>query len=341
MNIRLVGIDLAKNIFQVCGVNQAGKVKFNKKVSRQKLREAIGQMEPTTIAMEACYSANYWGREFEKLGHKVQLIPAQHVKPFVRGNKNDANDAVAITEAATRPNIRYVPVKTLEQQDIQMLHRIRDRHVGNRTALTNQMRGQLSEYGVIMPKSWRKMQEKLPFVLEDAENQLTCLARECTAIQYEELQSLNKKIASDEKRLKAYLRDNEDYHRLLEIPGFGPIVSSAFVAAIGQAKQFKSARDMAVWMGLTPRQIASGDRSRLVGITKRGNRSLRTMITHGARAVVSRCEHKIDALSIWIKKLIERRGRNKAIVALAHKLVRFAWVVLNRKEHYKAPLLAS
>jgi len=341
MNSKIIGVDLAKNVFQLCGVNQAGKVQFNKKVSRAKLRQAICQLETTTIAMEACYSAHYWGREFEKLGHKVHLIPAQHVKPFVRGNKNDSNDAVAITEAARRPNIRFVPIKTIDQQDIQMLHRIRDRHVSNRTALVNQIRGQLSEYGIIMPKGWRKMKDELPLAIEDATNQLSVLGRQCMALQYEELLSLNEKIATVEKSLKIHLKDNEDYHRLLEIPGFGPIVASAFVAALGQAKPFENARQMAAWMGLTPRQIASGDKSILVGTTKRGNRSLRTMIIHGARAVVSRCEAKTDALSLWIKKLIERRGRNKAIVALAHKLVRFAWVILNRGEHYKAPQFAD
>lgn len=341
MKNKLIGIDLAKNVFQICGVNQAGKVQFNKKVKRAKLRAFVSQLEPTTIAMEACYSAHYWGREFEQMGHQVKLVPAQHVTPFVRGNKNDANDVVGITEAAVRPNIWFVPIKTINQQDIQMIHRIRERHVADRTALVNQIRGQLSDYGIIMPKGWRKMKDKLPLILEDAENQLTPIGRECVASQYEELRTINEMIAADEKRLKMYLKDNEDYNRLLEIPGFGPIVASAFVAAIGQAKQFRNARHMAAWLGITPRQMASGDKSVMLGITKRGSRSLRTMIIHGARAVVSNCEHKTDALSLWIKKLIERRGKNKAIVALAHKLTRFAWVILNRQEHYQAPVLST
>ena len=185
------------------------------------------------------------------------------------------------------------------------------------------------------------MKDKLPLILEDAENQLTPIGRECVPSQYEELRTINEMIAADEKRLKMYLKDNEDYNRLLEIPGFGPIVASAFVAAIGQAKQFRNARHMAAWLGITPRQMASGDKSVMLGITKRGSRSLRTMIIHGARAVVSNCEHKTDALSLWIKKLIERRGKNKAIVALAHKLTRFAWVILNRQEHYRAPVLST
>ena len=341
MKNKLIGIDLAKNVFQICGVNQAGKVQFNKKVKRAKLRAFVAQLEPTTIAMEACYSAHYWSREFEQMGHQVKLVPAQHVTPFVRGNKNDANDVVGITEAAVRPNIWFVPIKTINQQDIQMIHRIRERHVADRTALVNQIRGQLSDYGIIMPKGWRKMKEKLPLILEDAENQLTPIGRECVASQYEELRTINEMIAADEKRLKMYLKHNEDYNRLLEIPGFGPIVASAFVAAIGQAKQFRNARHMAAWLGITPRQMASGDKSVMLGITKRGSRSLRTMIIHGARAVVSNCEHKTDALSLWIKKLIERRGKNKAIVALAHKLTRFAWVILNRQEHYRAPVLST
>ena len=335
----LTGIDLAKNVFQVCAVNQTGKVISNKKVTRAKLRQTISQLEPTTIAMESCYSAHYWGREFEQMGHKVNLIPAQHVKPFVQGNKNDANDAIAITEAAVRPRIRFVPIKTIEQQDIQMLHRIRQRHVDDRTALVNQMRGLLSEYGIVMAKSWRRLKMELPTVLEDAENQLTPLGRECMHSLYEELNASNEKVAIDEKRLKTNLKDNEDYNRLLEVPGFGLITASALVSMVGSAQQFRTARDMAAWLGITPRQIASGEKSVMTGITKRGSRSLRTMIIHGARAVVTHAHKKTDKLSLWIQALIERRGRNKAIVALAHKLTRFAWVILNRKECYKPPEL--
>ncbi len=335
MNIKRVSIDLAKNVFQVCTFSETGKIHTNQKVSRTQLSRVIQQIEPTIIAMETCYSANYWGRRFQDMGHTVNLIPAQHVKPFVRGNKTDNNDAIAIAEASLRPNMRFVPVKSLHQQDIQIQHRIRQRHVSERTALVNQMRGILAEYGVIVSKGWRKLQQQLPDILEDGENELTPIARENIAELAEELRTHCKWIDGDNFRLKLMMEDNEDYQRLLGAPGFGPIVASATIAAIGNGAQFKSGRQMAAWLGLTPRAEASGERSVMKGITKRGNRYLRTLFIHGARAIVTWCEKKDDPMSLWIKQLIARRGKQKAIVAVAHKMARYAWVILNRKEHYK------
>lgn len=337
MNDRLVSVDLAKNSFQVCTYSKSGEIVSNRKIKRRVLREAIAQIEPTQIVMEACYSANYWGRAFESLGHTVKLIPAQHVKPFVRGNKTDANDAVAIAEASLRPRLRFVPVKTLLQQDMQMVHRIRQRHVGERTAVVNQMRGLLSEYGVIVGKGWRKLREQLPRILEDGENELTGVARAQIARLQEELAALCDWIEEDNRRLEQMLESNEDYHRLMGAPGFGPVLSSAVIASVGNAAQFATAREMAVWVGLTPRAEASGDRSVLKGISKRGDRYLRTLFIHGARAVVNRCRTKTDPLSLWLQPLIARRGRHKAIVALAHKMARFAWAMLRRQQAYRAP----
>lgn len=337
MNSNLISIDLAKNVFQVCVFNQNGKVVSNKKVKRQALRETLQQQPPSTVVMEACYSAHYWGRELEKMGHQVKLIPAQHVKPFVRGNKNDANDAVAIAEASQRPKIRFVPVKTVEQQDIQMIHRVRQRHVEARTALVNQIRGLLSEYGIVVEIGWRKLKAQLPLITEDAENGLSPLAREGMALLYEELVEAGRLVEEDDRRLVAHLQDNEDYQHLLAAPGFGPILSSAAVASIGNGAQFASGRELAAWIGLTPLGVASGDKSTLRGISKRGNRYLRTLFIHGARAIVNWCEKKSDPLNEWIKALMARRGRHKAIVALAHKMARFAWVMLSRKEPYRAP----
>jgi transposase len=338
MNDRLVSVDLAKNSFQLCIYSKSGKILSNRKIKRAALREAIAQIEPTQIVMEACYSANYWGRAFQSLGHTVQLIPAQHVKPFVRGNKTDANDAVAIAEASLRPRLRFVPVKTLLQQDIQLLHRVRERHVGERTALVNQIRGLLSEYGVVVSKGWRKLREQLPLILEDGDNELTVVGRAQIARLQEELTTLCGWIEEDNRRLEQMLEPNEDYHRLRGAPGFGPVLSSAVIAGVGNAAQFGSAREMAAWLGLTPRAEASGDRSVLKGISKRGNRYLRTLFIHGARAVVNWCSAKSDPLSLWLQKLIARRGRHKTIVAMAHKMARFAWAMLRKQQAYRAPV---
>lgn len=337
MNSKRVSIDLAKNVFQVCTYNERGKILSNKKVKRKALSQIIQQIEPTRIAMETCYSANYWGRVFQAMGHEVNLIPAQHVKPFVRGNKNDSNDAVAIAEASLRPNIRFVPVKTILQQDIQARHRIRQRHVTERTALVNQIRGLLSEYGVIVSKGWRKLRQQLPLILEDAENELSPIGRESIAQLYDELAITSQWIEEDNRRLANILEGNEDYQRLLGAPGFGPIVASATIAAIGNGAQFSSGRQMAAWLGLTPRSEASGDRSTMKGISKRGNRYLRTLFIHGARAIVTWSPKKSDPLNLWIRQLVARRGQHKAAVAVAHKMARFAWVILNRKEGYKVP----
>jgi transposase len=230
-----------------------------------------------------------------------------------------------------------VPVKTLHQQDIQILHRIRQRHVGERTALVNQIRGLLSEYGVIVSKGWRKLREQLPLILEDGENELTPLGRQEIARLQEELNLLSQWIEQDKQRLVLSVEKDECYQRLLGAPGFGPILSSAVIAGIGNAAQFASAREMAAWLGLTPRGEASGDRSVLKGISKRGNRYLRTQFIHGARAVVRWCSGKKDPLSLWLQQLIERRGEHKAIVAMAHKMARFAWAMLRRQQPYRAP----
>jgi transposase len=337
MNDKLVSIDLAKNVFQVCIYSKSGKVLSNKKIKRNALRRAIAQIEPTRLSMETCYSANYWGRAFQSMGHTVQLIPAQHVKPFVRGNKNDANDVIAIAEASLRPQLRFVPVKTLLQQDIQMLHRIRQRHVGERTSLVNQIRGLLSEYGVVVSQGWRKLKAQLPLILEDADNELTPMGRQEIRRLQEELNMLSDWIEQDNRHLVQSLDENEDYQRLLGAPGFGPVLSSAVIAGIGNAAQFATAREMAAWLGLTPRGEASGERSVLKGISKRGNRYLRTLFIHGARAIVNWCGSKSDPLSRWLQQLIERRGTHKAIVAMAHKMARFAWAMLRKQQPYRAP----
>jgi transposase len=342
LNSIRIAIDLAKNVFQVCTFTVAGKILTNKKVSRAKLMTTIRQFKPTVLAMESCYSANYWGRVFQEMGHDVKLIPAQHVKPFVRGNKNDANDTIAIAEASLRPKLRFVEVKTIAQQNIQMLHRIRDRHKEERTRIANQTRGLLSEYGIIMPKGISNIRLYIPGILEDAENDLTTLSRQCIAGLYDELIAVSERLKNDTKTLLAHMAGQPDYERLLKVPGIGPITASTIVACIGNGSQFNSGRQMSASLGLTPLGEASGERSILKGISKRGNSQLRALYIDCARALLSRWRPKHDGpLVNWMNALLARRGWNKTVVAVANKLARISWVIVNRKEEYDPKKLVA
>ena len=336
MNTKLVSIDLAKNVFQICTYSKTGKILSNKKVRRKALRQSIAQlMEPTQITMETCYSANYWGRVFQAMGHEVNLIPAQHVKPFVRGNKNDANDAVAIAEASLRPRMRFVPVKTIEQQDIQMLHRIRQRHVDERTALVNQIRGLLHEYGIVIGKGIAQVRRRVPEVLEDATNELTDTGRAMFAELYDELLVLDERLQGYEKRLQAQYRANEVCQQLGQIEGIGPVTATAIVARVGDTQTFRNGRELAAWLGLVPRQYSTGGRTRLLGISKRGDRYLRTLLIHGGRSVIQHLGEKQDRRSRWLRQLVARRGKNVAGVALANKNARIIWALMNYGEDYR------
>jgi transposase len=335
---KLVSIDLAKTVFQVCRFADGNKVLSNKKISRKKLSQEIAQLSPTTVVMEACYSAHYWGRVFESYGHTVQLVPAQHVKPFVRGNKNDANDAVAIAEASLRPNMRFVRVKTIEQQDIQSLHKIRERFVSHRTRINNQTRGLLSEYGLVAGEGFKALKALIHEALES--DSLTELFKEEVSSIYEELLDLEERLKRVNNKLKAIAEQSEFCRLLMTIPGIGVINATAIYAAIGDGKQFATARDFAVWMGLTPQHYASGTKSYTGKITKRGNRYLRKQLVHGARSLMNRSKGKTDKLNVWINDLKARRGQPKACVALAHKLARICWAVLTKGEEFKPTMMA-
>ena len=267
MEITTVGLDLAKNVFQLHGTDRNGKVVLTKRLTRNKMLSFFANLTPCLIGMEATGSANYWARELKKLGHTVRLMSPQFVKPYVKGSKNDQNDAEAICEAVGRPNMHFVAVKTAQQQDIQAIHRIRQRLITQRTAKANQTRGLLAEYGIIVPQGINRLRKQLPFILEDAENGLSPLA---------------------------------------------------------------------AWMGLVPRQHSSGDRRKLLSITKRGDRYLRTLLIHGARSVVRRSEGKSDGRSLWLNNIKERRNKNIAAVALANKNARIIWALLARGEDYRA-----
>lgn len=331
----LLAIDLAKNVFQVCGMTQQNKVTFNKKLNRSEVMEFMTNQEPVEVAMEACYSSHYWARCFETMGHTPKLLPAQHVTPFVRGNKSDRNDAVAIGETARRPNIIPVPIKSLDQQDIQCLHRIREQHIAHRTGLTNQSRGLLSEYGMITPKGHKAFCKLLREASQPETTAISPLLK--TQFDYiaDEYSAHTDRIEGIDVTLKEIANHNPLCKILLSIPGIGVINATAIYSSIGDGSQFNNAREFAVWLGLTPKQFSSGDTFKSAGITKRGNRYLRKQLVHGARSALSRCRNKTNRVSNWANKLIARRGFNKASVAMAARMARTCWILLNKREVYK------
>jgi len=338
MKCNLVSIDLAKNIFQLCGFDSKNTILFNKKVKRSDLILELTKIEPTNIAMEACYSSNPWGRRIEALGHTVFLIPPFAVKPFVIGNKNDHNDAIAIGEAFSRPRVRFVNVKTVEQQDIQSLTKIKDLMTKQKTAISNQLRGLLAEYGLVMPKTTAALTNMIPAFLEDAENELSPVSRSFIHRQLENLRHITEQIEEVKLELTELVKDKDDYQRLLTIPGVGPIIAATLMGTVSDPNSFKNGRQFAAWLGLTPSQYSSGDINRMGCITKRGNSDLRRLIIHGARSVLNWCENKEDELSCWLKKIKQRLPGNKAAVALANKLARIIWRILAKKEVFNVSL---
>jgi transposase len=334
MNIKRVGIDLAKQVFQVHGVDVQEKAVLRKKLPRAQMLAYFQQLPPCLIGMEACGSAHYWGRELQKLGHTVKLMAPQFVKPYVKSNKNDANDAEAICEAVARPTMRFVAIKTIAQQDIQALHRIRSELVHQRTAKVNQIRGLLGEYGLVVGRRVDVLRTALPLLLEDAENSLTIDFRELLQGLQQDLITLDERVDEMDKKIKLLASSNVDAKRLQQIPGIGPITATALICAIGDGKQFKRGRDMAAWLGLTPRQHSSGGKDRLLGISKRGDAYLRTLLIHGARAVLRVAGEKDDPRSRWLQNLCDRRNKNIAAVALANKNARIVWALLTKKTDF-------
>lgn len=335
MNITRIGIDLAKQVFQLHGVDRDGRVLVRKQLRRAQMLAYFGKLSPCLIGMEACGGAHYWARELSKLGHDVRLMAPQFVKPYVKSGKNDVNDAEAICEAVGRPNMRFVPVKTVEQQVMQAEHRIRARLIKARTALSNEIRGLLAELGIVVPASLWKLRRALPEILEDGENGLPGSFRSLLAQMGDELRALDGNIVEYDARIAQAAREDDRIKRLLEIEGIGPVVASALVAAVGDAHQFGKGRDMAAWLGLTPNQHSSGGKSRLGGISKRGDKYVRMLLIHGARAALNAAKNKEDGRSRWVISLAARRNKNIATVALANKNARIAWSILSRGESYR------
>lgn len=333
MKLKAITIDLAKNVFQACGVNEQITPQFNKKLKRNEVLDFMRLQSPTTVIMEACYSSHYWGREISKLGHDVKLIPAQHVTPFVRGNKNDRNDAFAIAEASQRAHIRFVPVKSEHQQEISCLHRIRERLIKNKTAASNQMRGLLSEFGVVFPCGHVALIAGVENVIDNVK--YSTRLQNMMQDMLNEYKTLLKRVKGIEQQLRQFVDSSESGQILLSIPGIGVINASAFLAAIDKGQAFSNPREFAVWLGLTPKQHASGNISRMGGITKRGDRYLRKQLVHGARALVSRAAKSNDPLSVWAMKLRITKPFNQVAVAVAHRLARLIWILLSRQEPYQ------
>jgi len=335
MNSNVVGLDTAKSIFHV--YSQAANEKpVKKKLKRAEMLPHFANLPPSLIGLEACGGAHYWARELVKLGHQVVLLNARFVKGFVVGNKNDFNDAEAIFTAVTRPNKRTVAVKNEMQQDMQMLHRLRQGQVEQRTALVNQIRGFIAERGIVMPQGINHVRQQLPAILEDAENALTSLSRELLAECYEQLKTLDDTIKAQERRINRLCQQNALSRRFLDVPGVGPITATIMASDIGDGKGYAKSRDYAASLGVVPRQHSSGDKQVLLGISKRGNRYLRTLLIHGARSVIKCCSGKTDPLSRWLQGLIERRGFNKAAVALANKNARILWAMARQDRVYEA-----
>lgn len=341
MKITTVGLDIAKNVFHVVGINPTGKMMTKKKFSRSKVLSYFGNLPTCTVAMEACGSSHYWARQIEKLGHRVKLIAPRYVKPYVQGSKNDYNDALAIAEASFRPKMHFVTIKTIEQQDEQALHRLKAGVTSQRTQVCNQLRGLLAEYGIVIPSGITKLRNAIPLILEDGENGLTGRFRELLHHGYQQLQELDRHIKAYDHQLQQMVKANEAAQRLMSIPGYGPVVSSVFLSAIGDGQAFSRGRDVSAYIGLVPRQHSTGDKQVLLGISKRGNRYLRGLLIHGARAVVKNAANKGDKLSVWVDDLVKRRGKNKATVALANKLARIGWAVLTSGGTYRTTKVSA
>ncbi|MBX3351163.1 MAG: IS110 family transposase [Nitrospira sp.] len=335
MSMTTLGIDIAKNVFHVHGRDAAGRPVFQKRFSRVALIKFMANLSRCRVGMEVCGGANYWSRTLQALGHEVRLISPQFVKPYVKSNKNDFNDAEAICEAVLRPTMRFVTPKTVAQQDLQNMHRVRRRLIGARTALVNQIRGLLAEYGVVVPKQESPLRRALPRLIEDLTNDLTPLARTTFTALYEELRAVDARVTTIDRELKEYCAQDERCQRLTAIEGIGPLTATAMIAAVADPRVFKNGRHLAAWLGLVPRQCSSGGKSRLLGISKRGDRYVRTLLIHGARAVVVRAGAKPDARSRWIAEKRRQRGTNRACVAVANMNARIIWALLAHDTCYQ------
>ena len=327
MKITTIGIDLAKLVFQVHAVNEHGKKVLNKQLKRAQMAEFFVNLPPCLIGMEACGSAHYWARKLRGLGHTVQIMAPQFVKPYVKSNKNDVADAEAICEAVSRPNMRFVAIKSVDQQTVLSFHRVRQGYVKSRTAQSNQIRGLLAEYGLIIPKGLSAIRTKVPELIEDATNELTNPMRRLIQSLVDHMKVLDELVKDFEAQIKVMHRQSEACRKLEKIPGIGPITATALVASVGDAKTFSNGRQMAAWLGLVPKQHSTGGKSTLLGISKRGDSYLRSLLIQGARSVINAARKK-NSTGQWLDSLLLRRNSNVAAVAMANKNARIVWALL-------------
>jgi len=336
MKVKTFSVDLAKNVFQVHGFDGHGQRVLVRRLKRgQFLRFFELEAEPCTVVMEACRGAHHWARELQARGYQAQLIAPQHVTALVVGDKTDANDADAIYETSLRPKIRRVPVKTVAQQEVQALHRVRERLLKARTGLLNQMRGLLAEVGQVFPLRVASLRRAVPDLLEDGDVALPPGLRRLLAQLWEEGRELDGRLARLEREIKQALAASQSAQRLVAVEGVGALTATATVAAVGDGRQFRSGRQFSAWLGVVPREHSSGERRRLGGITKRGDGYLRKLLIHGARSAVLAARRKDDPRSRWIQALIARRGHNRAVVALANKNARILWALLSKGTEYR------
>ncbi|MGB6103949.1 MAG: IS110 family transposase [Pusillimonas sp.] len=335
MKITTIGIDLAKNVFQVHGVDAHGKTVLKKQLKRDQVANFFIQLEPCLIGMEACASAHHWGRKLQAMGHTVRLMAPQFVKPYVKTNKNDVADAQAICEAVARPTMRFVAIKTVDQQSVLALHRARQGFVRARTAQANQIRGLLAEFGLVLPQGIGHVAKRVPQLLEQAADELTGAFRLLIERLLDQLKALDHHVHELEVQITAWHRANPMSRRLEKVPGIGAITASALVASIGDAGNFHNGRQLAAWLGLVPRQHSSGGKPVLLGISKRGDAYLRALLVHGARAVVAHAQRK-NQQDNWLNRLLQRRNTNVAVVALANKNARVIWALLAHDREFRA-----
>lgn len=342
MTITTVSIDLGKNTMHVVALDESGSVSQRRICrSRTALTRYLAKLPACRVAMEACAGAHYIGRKAKALDHDARLLPGQYVRAYAKGQKNDYADAEAIAEAATRPTMREVPIKSISQQELQLLHRQRTGWIGQRTQTANRTRAILGEFGVTLSKGLHKLREQLPWILEDAENGLPDYTRVLLHELYGELLHLDDRVGWVTRELERMARTDSGAQLLLSVPGIGPMIATAMRAAIGDARAFRRGRDLAAWLGLVPQQYSTGGRTRLLGISKRGNRALHTLLVHGARALLRTVHRRNDALAGWVARLRARKPENIVVVAVANKLARVSQAVLVHQQPFQADALVA
>ena len=336
-SISTIGLDIAKSVFQVHGVDAAGQVVLRRQLKRRYVLAFFQGLPPCLVGIEACASSHHWSRELQALGHTVRLMPPAYVKPYVKRQKNDITDAEAICEAVTRPNMRFVPTKAVEQQSCLMLHRARHLFIRQQTAVINSIRAYLAEFGVVAPVGRRGVEQLLEVVADTADRRLPEVARACLAALGSQLRALKAQILEFDRRIMVWHRSNATSKRLDTIPGVGPALATALVASIAEPRAFRSGRDFSAWVGLVPKQNSSGGKDKLGSISKQGDRYLRSLFTAGALAVIRYAKIHGTRHRPWLTGLLARRPTKVAAIALANKLARMAWAMMARNEHYKEP----